>query len=148
MMTTLLSVLGGRFGGLLASAAGILLTLAISAAGIQSLRLAHAKSDLTATRADLKTAKEAAATANSQLGSCAADRTSLRAAVTAQNIANENIRQQSEHTAAQLAAQLSQANAAVAESDRRLRSLQTHQITGKDACARLLDVDRAIVAGG
>lgn len=148
MLTMLLSALGGRWGNLLATGLAVTLAAAISLAAIQSARLGHAKADLAAARADLKAAKAALAESNTQLASCTLDRRSLRAAVDAQNTAADALRLESEHRAAVLAGALAKAQGVAADAARRASQLQAHRIVGQDVCARFLDVDRAVVAGG
>ena len=112
---------------------------------VQSARLGNAKADLKETReAQDRISRELKATEASR-AACAVDRTSLRQAIDERNAQIQAQRAESEQRAIMLADALAQARGAAQDAQRRSKALQTHQITGKDACARLLDVDRAVL---
>lgn len=142
-MNFILKLLGGSLGPYLLGGVGVLLALSMATAGVQGLRLKHAKADLSTARAALinpvtrKTWQSEAVRDARDLGAC-------KSAVAEQNA---SVAAAAAETARKLAAATKgQADArAVAESYRQTApAVRAYQPKGADSCARTADVARMI----
>lgn len=143
-MGWILKLLGGSLGPYFAGGIAALLALSVATTGVQSFRLAHAKSDLAQARQALlnpsthNTWQSEAVRDGRDLGTCTDKLTAQNAAVAARSA--EDARKLADATKGMVDAR------AVAESYRRSApTVRAYQPKGPDACARALDVDAMIL---
>lgn len=157
-MNFILKILGGSLGPWLLAGVGGLLAIVLGIAGVQSMRLNHAKADqwdrsacvkdqpcrAVKWEAEVKTLRPALAAAHRDFATCKLNTDAQETTIRTQNTATDKLAADSARRGQMLSDALQTARKTALAANARAEAILALQPSGDDACAKLVDLDKKL----